>query len=488
MSDVDPIDDEQQPEENPSGMPPELVAALMGGQDPAAAAGGAPAQPATSPATNGSGLLANLIASRQQQPTNPSIAMPPQPAAASPAPPPTDDSTLAMQPVPKPPDMSNSPLAALLTKYKTDQAAADAVPKPDPANYRPKLWQRLVGFAAGTAAGLKDPELGARTASGVVGRDWNRAKGDYDVRTGQLNDVLARDKEALGLAEAQSKIPQTNFDNQMAATRESREQSLASGRMQQYKSKADALDASGNKFIAGTDQPDATSPTGRIAQHLDLSWGPYTAPPSKATPFMPKNSDEALAAASSAKDPVEKQRLLGLAHQMLQNDVLRAKSSRPEKPDPADVNGYTPAEAKEIDDKGRMYRGRIAEWEKARTDLVGSKRQDDIDRLTKGDAEEEAYHQKLNDISDAVIARRATKPSGSGKQPTVKSAATATTAAAPAAAAAPKISPPPKAGQELTDRGIAKTYLQKAGGDPKKAQSLAEADGWKVPTRKSGGQ
>jgi len=461
MADVDVNDQDEELQPN-TQMPPELVAALMGGQ---AAPGGEPGQPAAQAPTGASpgGLMGALVAPRQAT-GQPSIANPPQAAAASPAPSPSDDPALSMPAVPKPPDLSNSALAQLLTKTQKDQEALAAVPKVDPAANRPRLWERLLGFAAGTAAGLKDPELGYRAASGVTNRRLSRAQSDYDVRTGPLLQALQQDREGLGLAEAQTKIPQQNFENQLQASREGREQSTASGRIRQYTARADELKG---KFVAGSEQKDDNSPTGWTAETFDGDRKPFTPKSATNTPKTPAGEFSGWYEAFSRDNGRPPN-----AKEVSQHEISLKQAERP--PKDSSPNGYTPDEQREIGSRSRRFQTRIDSLEKQRGDYLGSKRPADVQTLKSIDDEIEQNHQKIDEVEQDVMGRRAQKPGAGGKPAAGK----------PAAGGQSTGLGPRQRGQELTDQGIAKKYLQKADGDTKKAQQMAENDGWVVPVRK----
>lgn len=213
----------------------------------------------------------------------------PPPQVAQPAPPPTDDPGLAMPPIPKPPDLSNSPLAQLLTRTNQDQAAIAAVPKPDPAQLKPRLWERILGGVLG-ATQLVNPERAGDVADSVVHRRLNGAQRDYDVKTSPLYKQLETDRQGVGLAEAQSRIPQQTFDNDMKVSQEKRAQQLDTGRIGQYRARATSLEG---KFIAGTEEKDENSPTGWTAETAQGERKPFTpkASASSATPHTVETAD-----------------------------------------------------------------------------------------------------------------------------------------------------------------------------------------------------
>lgn len=339
-------------------------------------------------------------------------AAPPAPPPVQSAPPPTDDPGLAMPAIPKPPDLTNSPLAQLLTKTNQDQSAIAAVPKPDPAKLGPRLWERIAGGLLG-ATQLRNPENAGAVADSVVHRRLNAAQRDYDVKTGPMYKQLATDREGLPVAEAQAKIPQQDYENKLQSAREGREQ-IAAKSLAQHRSDLDDI----KQQIAD----------GNIEKAKDA---------------LDQKQKELEQRASFQKDSLQLKRDVA----DLQDEVRRKSLDDREKAISAktDPNGYSASEAREIDRKGRMYQGRISAWQKQRSDYLGSKNADDIAALKAGDAEEEANHQKLSDIEDEVIGRRTAKP----QQAAPAGNSTPAAASKPAAAAA-SASPPESAWKDKT--------------------------------------
>lgn len=462
------------------GMPPELLAALRGedpnapnapfayqpGMGPLMPGGGAPAAAAPAPPPTDDRSLAPGQGTRgTSDPTarlRASFGAMPTPTA----PPPTDDQSLTMPAVPQPPNLSNSPLAQLLAQVKGTQDQINAVPRPDPSQLKPRLWERILGGVLG-ATQLRNPENAGAVASEVVNRRLAGAQRNYDVQTSPLYKQLQSEREGLGVAEAQSRIPQQNFENQMQTTREGREQKLATGRIANFEARSTALQ---DKFVAGTETKDENSPTGWTAETFGGDRKPFSPKSATTPPKEPKNADEAYSAASAAQargDTKEATRLAALGDK-LEKQKKNELYIQHRPPATKDDTGYTPGEKREIDSRSRRYDTRVKALEKSRSDYVGSQRPSDVQALAAIDAEIEQNHQKMDAIEQDVMNRRPAKAT-----PAPSSAAKPSAAAQPGTAK-------PGGGKVITDKALVGQYLQKAGGDKDKARQLIVADGWRL--------
>lgn len=272
--------------------PPGLVDLLKrGGQVPPQTAPGAqPVNPMPGPAPTSPG--ADALRS----------AIVPQPAA-KPAPAPSDDP--AISPTPQAPDLSNSPVTGLYNQMQGTQSQINAIPKPDPAQLKPKLWERIAGgLTAGAVAYKSGPEAGIDVGSNVTNRRWNRASTDYTRQVSPLQQQLESERQQVPAAEAVSKIPQTSWENRMSQHREERETAVGEGRIGHLQATSDLANQRAENLQNQIDHPKQS---------------------------QPKTADEALSAASSATDPVEKQRLIKLAGDMHRQEVDRVVAARPPK-------------------------------------------------------------------------------------------------------------------------------------------------------------
>lgn len=412
----------QDDEEEQSQMPAELAAAILGGgTQPGAAPGAgtapsaAPAAPAPPPtddqqATGQSSTPGTPFGSTEDLEGRAAARYPsygPRVApgstedlenraqasrTAATAPAATDDDEDA---VPTAPDLSNSPLAKLLAQTQDTQSKLAAVPKPDPTQLRPRLWERLLGFAAGTAAGMKgDTALAGQISRNVTGRRMAQAQSDYNAQTSPLKAQLDSEREGLGMAEAQSKIPQQNFQNQMEVTKEKREQSSAKSLAEHREDLDDIKQQIANNNLQGAQD--------RIDQ----------------------KQKELESSASFKQSTLDLKQQLGNLQLDLRAKELASKQS---------PNGYTPDESREIASKSRRFQTRVDSLEKQRGDYIGSSRPEDKQTLTAIDDEIEQNHQKIDAVEQDVIGRRQAKPGAGG---TPKPAAPGTPAKSPQAAAA----------------------------------------------------
>lgn len=337
---------------------------------------------------------------------------------------PSDDPELS--PLPTAPDLSNSPMAKVLKDYSDTQQKIQAIQAPDPAKMQPRLYQRLAGFAAGTAAGLRNPQVGEETARDIANRDYNRAQSSYQAQVAPLERQLQSDREALPLAEAQSKIPQQSFENELKLSQEQRNRQATQGRVAWYESRAKELTG---KFISGTEKQDPNSPTGWSAETFDGDLKPFTPPSYAKKPVEPKSADEAYAAASAAQksgDTAEYKRLTSLGDQMTKVQRGNIAAEHPNK----DLNegGWTPGESREIDSRSRRFQMRINALEKARTDLIGSNNAEDKASLQEMDNEIEQNQKQIDSIEQDVMSRRnggkgsssaSSQPNQSGPDPSL---------------------------------------------------------------------
>jgi hypothetical protein len=217
---------------------------------------------------------------------------------------PTDDPTITGMPaIPNAPDYSNSPLAQEYKKFGDLMTRRQQLQPPNPADYKPRWTERLKGGLVGALAGLGGGgEFGARVGGGVTHRRFNTAEGTYETKRANLEDQIRAEREGIPLAEAASRIPQQGFENEMQRARLGTEQRTGQARIDQYEARVKRLQDQ-------VDNPKAT---------------------------QPRNADEALSAASAARDAADKSRLIQLADDLHKQEIERAHESRPPKSDPSD--------------------------------------------------------------------------------------------------------------------------------------------------------
>jgi hypothetical protein len=376
------------------GVSPSAAPAPAASDDPTLGGGSAPAPvvapstptPAGAPMGSTSDLEQRGLAARMR-----------------PAPAPTDDPDGPDGPeLPKPPDLTNSPLAALLKDYRDTQGKLAAIPPVDPAANKPRLWERLLGgLSAGAIAyGSKDPAMGASVGGEVTTRRLDNARKNYDIQTAPLLAHLQQDREGMGIAEAQSKIPQKNFENQLSVAKEGRATASAKS-LAQHRSDLDDI----RQQIADNNVQKASDMIDQKQKELDARTG-----------FQ--------------KDTLDLRQQLGEMRIQMREKELDAKQN---------PNGYTPGENQQITSQSRRYQTRINSLEKTRGDYIGSNRPEDKQTLAAIDAEIEQNHQAIDKVENDVMAKR--KPSGAGAgnaapapSPTVTPAPAAKPNAQPSAA------------------------------------------------------
>jgi hypothetical protein len=108
--------------------------------------------------------------------------------------------------MPKQQDLG-SYLNPALKQYQADQAGyqqADEANRIDPQQVKPRLWERLAGFALG-ATQLKDPQNAGAVAGEVVNRRRAGAEQARSTALAPWTQRLQQDKEGLPLAEASAR-------------------------------------------------------------------------------------------------------------------------------------------------------------------------------------------------------------------------------------------------------------------------------------------
>jgi hypothetical protein len=195
----------------------------------------APPAPAAVPATPPINMLAK--GGVNQAPPGPPGAVPFLPGGGTPGatappkvPPVTDDPGVkgGMGPMPQTPDLG-SYLNPALQKFQADQAGynqADEANRIDPQQVKPRLWERLAGFALG-ATQLKNPENAGNVASEVVNRRRTGAELNRSTALAPWTQRLQQDREGLPLAEAAARTGYEQGELNLHTAAEDRERFTA---------------------------------------------------------------------------------------------------------------------------------------------------------------------------------------------------------------------------------------------------------------------
>lgn len=138
----------------------------------------------------------------------------------------SDDPGITGMPVlPTPPDTSNNPMSQAYSRYQDIEKTRPQVP--DASKLKPKWWERLAGAGVGFASGWGNAERGAQLGGEVTTRRYGKAMSDYTHQNAAVDERERAEREAFPLAEAQSKLPQTDFQNKFELAKEKREQFTA---------------------------------------------------------------------------------------------------------------------------------------------------------------------------------------------------------------------------------------------------------------------
>ncbi len=274
---------------------------------------------------------------------------------------PSDDPA-NLPPMPTAPDYSNSPVAGDVQRYQDLAQRYSALKAPQPSDYKPKWWQRALAPAVGALAGR---EAGPAVDTMLHGR-YYQAQKDYEAKAAPLEKQLQYEREVgIPLAEAQARIPQQKFENDVRLGELANSRATVSGRLARWDEQKD-------KFVGGTEREDQNSPTGWTAQTFGGDWKPFTPKSATALPKEPKTWQDAqsqASAAAAAGNKAEADRLSALSKKMYQDEL---GLHRAEKSPESNPNGWTPDESREITSRTRRHQTRIQELEKQRAALVGA--------------------------------------------------------------------------------------------------------------------
>ena len=138
----------------------------------------------------------------------------------------TDDPAVkgGMGEMPKTPDLG-SYLNPALNQYKSDLAGyqqADVANRIDPQKVKPRLWERLAGFALG-ATQLKNPENAGAVAGEVVGRRRAGAELARSTALAPWTQRLEQDKAGVPLAESAARTAYEQGELGLKTAAENRE-------------------------------------------------------------------------------------------------------------------------------------------------------------------------------------------------------------------------------------------------------------------------
>ena len=416
-------------------MPAELVAALRR-VNPAAAPGapGQPGvgQPGVAPPTGSAQMSPGAAPTSMAAPPIP-IRMGPRGMNASPTPPGVSAAGIPSAPMPsgaklpavtddpsvpksgaQPNQMGEMPKPQNLGSYLNPDTAqyqhdlgeyqkTDEANRIDPQQVKPRLWERLLGFALG-ATQLKDPQNAGAVASQVVNRRRDAAELQRTTALAPWTQRLDKDKEGLPLAELAARTGYEQGELDLKTAGENRERAVGQGRIDQYEART-------SKLQDEVDHPKQT---------------------------QPKNADEALVAASAATDAAEKSRLIQLAHDLHQQEIERARESRPPKEE-KDRRG-SPAQFKAANDRknAALVKAKAIydkETEAAGSDPVARKQADDNFKAAE-QAAQDGFEQDNSILGGEPTHQNVESWRGQGGQPAP--VATPGSNAAPAAAPAAK--------------------------------------------------
>jgi hypothetical protein len=226
----------------------------------------------------------------------------------------SDDPGISGMPaLPTPPDVSKSPVTAANTQYQSDLAKRAAFgPGPKPEDYKPSLGRKIGGTVLGALAGglggwARMPNAGAAgagVADSIINSKFNDAQDTWNKGTSALDKQLEAERSGFGIAESAGKVPQEDFTNKFNLAKEGREQQQGAARIDSLESSSAQKDEQVKRLQDLIDHPKTTAP---------------------------KNADEALAQAYLEKDPQKRSQMMDMAKALHQQEIDRAKSSRPEK-------------------------------------------------------------------------------------------------------------------------------------------------------------
>lgn len=317
---------------------------------------------------------------------------------------PSDDPQ-ALSPLPTAPNYNQSPVADILRKQQSTLDRIAAVPRPDPNQLKPHWYDRLLAFGVGTAAGLRNPEDAATTASNIVNRRWNQAETGYQRQISPLQQQLQMEREQLPAAEAAAKIPQTDFENRLQVSREERERAAEKSKAGYWEQRSTDLK---DRFIAGSEAQDENSPTGWTAETFGGEKKPFTPKSLEGKPKEPTNEFTGWYEAfnrDNKRPPTAKE--------INDHMIAQKHAERPEKPEKEPpASGWSPDESREITSKGRRYQTRITELEKQRatlmgaTDELGKSQLAAINEELEGKDGKGGLYGKIDDIENEVLSRR----------------------------------------------------------------------------------
>jgi hypothetical protein len=159
-----------------------------------------------------------------------------------------------------------------------------------------------LAIPVGAAAGLGNPAVGYSTAYGVKNRGYLGAESQRLKNLTGAQQQLEAERADYPLYKDESEAGWRNFQAGLDVARENREREYGESRIGALNEKNEAL-----------------------KQHYEDLQDKYSQPKAE----NPKNADEALSAASSAKDPDEKARLIKLAGEMHKNEMSKVYAEHP---------------------------------------------------------------------------------------------------------------------------------------------------------------
>lgn len=311
--------------------------------------------------------------------TTPGAAMPGMPPAARPAAPPPVAAAPAAAPPPATDDPANAALGAAapppvaaappMAAPPAAHALPTAVPTPvgpDMGNIRnieqniqdttaktkPKWYDRLLGIAAGTAAGYgsRDPRLAAEAANSIAYRKQTTA-------LSPLYKQLQLERENLPFYEATNKRQQDTFKNQVDLSKEESEQGERKGR-------TDYLNARSNKLEIPRDYKQAYSMASASTDPEEkqrlTDLGDILKEAQQKGVKPPPTADQALADALAETDPEKKRIKTGIAHEMMKWELQKQAAGKTPPADPNKKGTRGQFKATEVEKKQQLDKAEAA--------------------------------------------------------------------------------------------------------------------------------
>jgi hypothetical protein len=356
--------------------------------------------------------------------------------------------------MPKQQDLG-SYLNPALKQYQADQAGyqqADEANRIDPQQVKPRLWERLAGFALG-ATQLKDPQNAGAVAGEVVNRRRAGAELQRSTALAPWTQRLQQDREGLPLAEASARTGYEQGELDLRRAGEGRERFSAI-------TNAQAKEEVNSLREKWDDEKDKSNQERNAAylehvKDLENKYKDDDAVRQELFHLRERVQDFKETKAKEGKDHIAQ--TMGAETQKA--NALRAAEQA--------FNKAYSAEGFPADPK--------AEWsDEQHAKLAQFTQQRDEARQ----AAEDAYEAKSAELKGAPVDHQDVATWQKGSQTAAPVAAPSSAAPAGKPAATDALPKAPQGGAPLQDEAVAAQFLKAANGDPAKAVELAKAHGW----------